>query len=182
MLFLIPLVNADTATDTLLLGESVQILDRNITLVSIGDDRALFCVNNVRKIVDDQRVINEVEIDIKELKGESAKFDLQYTCTGDCICDDDCKNDRCIFQDQSSLNDSLEEQEEKINLGCVNDVECSDGNVCTTNSCISGTCQYASIPNCGVQEIESKFPILPIVAGSLFGLLFLLVIIYLIKR
>lgn len=89
---------------TFIAGKSYTIDDKNITLVRFDRsiDKALFCVNGVKSIIDEDktREVNGIFIRVKDVKLDRVIADIDYSCRG-CVCDKNCDNSVCFKESQA---------------------------------------------------------------------------------
>ena len=104
---------------TLFPGKSFLIDNKNITLVQIDDknDVAIFCVNGVKDIIkdDDEGYVNDVFIEVIDIKAGIVTIDVDFDCDGECPCDD-CNNDVCLNGDVEEFMEEDVEEEVVVEL------------------------------------------------------------------
>ena len=97
-------------------GQDFLIEDRNITLLAINDNEksAIFCVNGVKNIVDedDFNIINDVWIEIIRIENGIVSLQADYTCK-DCVCGENCDNSICFVEEPEEIQEQPEETEEE---------------------------------------------------------------------
>lgn len=92
------LVSARSEIFTLEKGESFEFRGVNVTLLNInkGEDKALFCVNNVKKIINKYHSFDHSVLDIFWIDKKEVRLELDVKennqCTGDCL------NQECILK------------------------------------------------------------------------------------
>lgn len=110
-------------------GQDLLIEDRNITLLAINDNEksAIFCVNGVKNIVDedDFNIINDVWIEIIRIENGIVSLQADYTCK-DCMCDENCDNSICFVEEPEEIQGPSEELVEEIPENNVINVETGD--------------------------------------------------------
>ena len=155
ILFLIPLAIATTEIYVFFIGDSFDLPGKNITLIAIGDegDNIVVCVNNQKKIVQDNQIFNGVEFDFKNIESNYAEIEVKTPSSG--VCDDSCANNLCFSdQEKDEINESIIETES--NQECTLDSECDDGDSCTTDTCVDTICSNQQIQECGFIVGEEK--------------------------
>lgn len=124
------------------INESLEVEGKNITLVSLDNvrDKVIICVNNFKTIIreDYTKIINEAEIEVKEIKEKYATLRI-YTDCKDCVCGDECSNRACF-----DLKDE-----------CSTDKDCNDNNETTTDACVGTPKQCYHVLE-KVETIEEK--------------------------
>jgi len=184
LVFLLVLFSASALTKQTVIfqGDSYNFSDKNVTLIDIGEDIIIVCVNNQKGIVSDDEYFNGVEFDIKDIKTDYIDVILKTDCS-DCVCDEDCMNDKCFVYDNTvdiSNNDMgnnidngnidnnglIDDQEGNINgtveSGCFNEDECNDSDDNTVDNCINHKCYNILV------EKVNKNKINPLLFFSLF--------------
>ncbi len=117
MLILIPIALAKTMEVELKQDESYFLDGRNITLLKIDKSgkSTIICMNNKKEIISDYKFVNGVNIKLKWVKEDRAKFEFRYTT---------CEN--CDFGNWDNLD--------CYNI-CNNDKDCDDDNDLTLDKC-----------------------------------------------
>lgn len=80
-------------------GNSYSDEAKNITLLKIENNKALFCVNNEKGIIakDKRADINGVIIEfMRNFEDKSAKFDIVVPNCYKCVCGPECSNSECV--------------------------------------------------------------------------------------
>ncbi|MCD4666568.1 hypothetical protein K8R47_02045 [archaeon] len=166
----ISFVSAATQEITLFEDQSFEFRGKNITLMTIGEDnKALFCVNGVRYVGEEDFEItrNSFEIDVTNVRSNNVEISFRVTCDGqECICTDECDNSACygISEEPLELPDNEEESEDvgDIEILPLNEPEISEIN----------------------QEIKENgfFTIYSIIFFALILILIVLVLVFFIKK
>ena len=152
-------------------GDSVDIKDKNVSLVDSLSDRVLVCVNGEKKIIEEglDKRVNDVLIEISRTSVGEARLRLSYSCRN-CICSD-CSNEICFVECRSDSEcddkneDTLDFCEEKkcfhkassekggfvLLNDCLKDDECSDSSSGTDDFCFDGRCFHSN-----KVEVEEK--------------------------
>lgn len=184
IIFLVSLFSVSALTkDTVLIpNQSFNFSDKNVTLIAIGEDNIVVCVNNKKGIVEDGDFFNNVEFQINNIQSNYVELTLKTSCN-DCVCDVSCENNLCFASiiEEEALEENITEVE------CELDDDCNDNNINTLDKCIDNKCVYTNIED----NIEDK----GIIAGeerkanpvaylslSLFLLLVLILVIFLLKK
>ncbi len=129
-----PVVLARTEEVELRSGESYSFDGRNITLLELDtkDDKVVICVNNEKIIISDDRYIKGINIDLKWVRENNAKFEFRYgvceecdygiwdnlDCFDECSlnkdCDDNNENtvDECDGRPKKCINTEIKKEEE----------------------------------------------------------------------
>lgn len=133
----------ETRTIDMKMGDSIQLENKNITLINFDDDdeKIIVCVNNFKDIISDEKRVNDVFIDIKSFNQNSVRLKIEVDCNLDnCECDESCSNDKCFSQKE-----------------CRIDKDCDDNNKFTKDQCINNSCinEYSNIDQ-GAQDITIK--------------------------
>ncbi|MFH1209162.1 MAG: hypothetical protein V1663_00010 [archaeon] len=133
-------------------GDSFLMSNKNVTLIDVfeDEDTIVVCVNNQKAIVSNGETFNGVKFDIEDIKDNYIDVYLKTTCT-DCICDENCLNDRCfnyVVYNQSNVNNLSNEVEQ---VQCYSDEDCVDGKDNTVDNCINSKCY-----NLLIEDIEGK--------------------------
>jgi len=135
ILVMMPVALARTEEVELKQGESYSFDGRNITLMKLdkSDERVVICVNNKKEIVSENKYIEGINIDLKWVKEDSAKFEFRFSeceecnyrswdnldcfdeCSVDLDCDDSNENtvDRCDGKPRKCINTEIKKEEEK---------------------------------------------------------------------
>lgn len=182
IVFLVSLFSVSALTkDTVLVpDQSFNFSDKNVTLIAIGEDNIVVCVNNKKGILEDGEFLNGVEFQINNIQSNYVELTLKTSCNN-CVCDVSCENNLCFTSviEEEALEENITEME------CELDDDCNDNNVDTLDKCINNKCVYAN----KVDNIEDKGIIAgeerkanPVVYLSLFLLLVLILVIFLLKK
>ena len=164
----ISFVSAATEEITLLEDQSFEFNGKNITLMSIGEDnKALFCVNGVKYVGEEDYEVtrDSFEIDVINVRNDNVEIKFRVTCSGDCVCDDECDNSVCYgtSEEPIDLPENGEDSEDGDNVEVLppNEPEISEIN----------------------QEIEdSFFTTYSIIFFVLILLLIILVLVFFIRK
>ncbi len=135
ILVMIPVALARTEEVELKQGESYSFDGRNITLMKLdkSDDRVVICVNNKKEIVSDNKYVSGVNIDLKWVRDNSAKFEFRFSeceecnygiwdnldCFDECNLDIDCNDndentiDECKGRPKKCIDTEIKKEEEK---------------------------------------------------------------------
>ena len=140
IVFLVSLfsVSALTKETVLVPNQSFNFSDKNVTLIAIGEDNIVVCVNNKKEIISDTKAMNGVNIDLAWVRTKDAKLNLKFA---------DCKD--CDYGNWDNL-DCFDE--------CVNDNDCNDNNDNTKDTC-SGRpkkCVHENIAKKMIAENKTK--------------------------
>jgi len=118
MLILVSLiVNAATETIDLSIGDSFDLLDKNVTLMAVNDDegKIIVCVNNQKVIIEDndEKLVNGVYIEVERVNSGNARLKIERDCKN-CECGENCNNELCIqpskeevFNDAGNINEDV---------------------------------------------------------------------------
>lgn len=179
ILLFVGFVDAASEKVTLNINQSYLIEGKNVTLINSNKDSIILCINNVRDIISETRIINGVFVDLKDSNDKNATIRLVYSCEN-CICDGSCGNNRCF---------EIKSEEKKILDGveCKLDIDCNDSNVDTLDKCVSSKCIYEineskesekeNITSVPLEEKEKfNFNLFTII---LVGIIVVLILIYL---
>ncbi|MBU2634197.1 MAG: hypothetical protein KJ674_03045 [Nanoarchaeota archaeon] len=164
LVFLVCLFSVSALTEEVVLfqGQSFTFSDKNITLMGIGEDSIVACVNNQKGIIDETEIFNGVEFELDKLEDNYVEMTLKTDCN-DCVCDESCGNNLCILDviEDMEENETIEECE-----NCTDFVEIN--NVVDDNGVIIGE--------------DKKTNSLVYLSLFLFLLLVLIVLIFLLKK
>ena len=98
LILLLPLVIANTATLKPL--ESYEYKGVNITLLNFNarENNALFCINNQKIILSEDRArsFSNYYIKVVDIQSVFVKINLENFCKRDCLCVSNCKNLNCV--------------------------------------------------------------------------------------
>ena len=102
-------------------GENYVIEDRNVSLVNSNKYGVIVCVNGIKSIMNynnDEKIINDVFLELQGSEDNKAVFDIEYECDGRCICrSSECSNQACFDSINSEvlaeneLSDAVEIQD-----------------------------------------------------------------------
>ncbi len=112
LLLVLPEINANRID--LLINQSYTKEGRNVTLIDISKDKALFCVNNEKAIIvkDKQKTLNDVNFELKRVYEDRVKVDIKFYCK-DCKCDLSCSNIDCLNLEEIKIQEEIK-KEDKI--------------------------------------------------------------------
>ena len=116
LVFLVSLlcVSALTEETVLFNGESFSFSDKNVTLIAIGEDDIVVCVNNEKGIVDDGESFNRVEFNIDKIHDDYVELKLKTDCS-DCVCDESCSNSLCFGEeDLGAVEENVTDEVEDV--------------------------------------------------------------------
>lgn len=124
-LFFISLSSAFALTEytELIIGESYQIKDKNITLIGISSDEEslIVCVNNQKEILSNDKTINEIGLHIRDTNKTSASLKITYKCPN-CICSSECSNKFCVG-DKKEEKPTKTSKEKEVNGSSEKSIE-----------------------------------------------------------
>ena len=110
-------------------GQDFLIEDKNITLIAINDNEkgAIFCVNGIKNIVDedDFNIINDVRIEILRIENGIVSLQADYTCK-DCVCDESCDNSICFVEEPEEVQEQPDEIKEETSENDVIPINTED--------------------------------------------------------
>lgn len=185
MLIILPLANAVTETQVFFIGDSLEISGKNVTLIAIGedseeDDILVICINNKGYAVSDEDKIDGVEFTFEDVKSNYAELKIKFPSSGEC--DDSCSNNLC-FAEEETQQEETQQEETQTNLGCTSNLDCNDGNECTTDLCVENDCSHETLQDCGYIIGEEKDNTnLILFSSSLLILVIILLIILIFKK
>jgi len=135
ILIMMPIALARTEEVELKQGESYSFDGRNITLMNVNKQgkSVVICVNNKKEIVSDNKYMNGINIELKWVRENSAKFEFRFSeceecnygswdnldCFDECSvnkdCDDSNENtiDECKNRPKNCVNTEIKKEEEK---------------------------------------------------------------------
>ena len=185
IVFLVSLfsVSALTKETVLVPNQSFNFSDKNVTLIAIGEDNIVVCVNNKKGILEDGEFLNDVEFQINNIQINYVELTLKTGCDN-CVCDENCNNNLCFASviEEEVLEENITEVE------CISDDDCNDNNVntlykCENNKCVYGYSVDGNFEDKGIIVGEEK-KANPVVYLSLFLflLLVLILVIFLLKK
>lgn len=138
ILILIPVVLAKTEEAELRGGESYMVDGRNITLLKLNKPgkNVVICVNNKKEIISDYKYTNGINIDLKWVREDRAKFEFRFSecedcdfgnwdnldCFDGCNIDKDCDDnneetlDKCDGRPKKCVNKIIEVEKEEVKI------------------------------------------------------------------